>query len=529
MKSLFTLFILILCFTAKSQTIYFPPITGTEWDSITPSSIGWCQDKVDTLINYIGRTNAKAFIILKNGKIVVEQYYGTFTQDSSWYWASAGKSLTSVLIGLAQEQGYLNIYDSLPKYLGYGFSSCDTSAEDSIRIINQLSMTTGFNDDYAGVADNYCTDDSCLVCIAPPGTRWAYGTAPYTMLDWVIDSATGLTSNQFKAANLNTQTGITGQFYPDGFLNLYYSTARSFARFGLLISNHAVWNGDTIMHDTAYYDQMINSSQSINLSYGYLWWLNGKASYHLPQTQIQFPGMLVPDAPADMYAALGKNNQILNIVPSLGLVMIRMGNTMDSVSQEVSNSADDSIWVRLNAAFCQVLPVTSLNFSGMINDDKTDLTWNTATEINNAYFSVQRCSDAVNFVTIGQVKGAGNSTKPVNYSFTDTHPLTGINYYRIKQTDLNNQSSISKTIALHYTANQNNNVNLYPNPANSFIQLSFTQTQNNFDVEIMNPLGQPLLRTSNQCKIDISQLSRGVYFLKINAGNNLFVKKFQKL
>ena len=527
MKKFLTLLIVIISFTATSQTTYFPPTTGTTWDTISPASLGWCQDKVDSLVNYIGNTNGKAFIVLKNGKIVIEKYYGTFTQDSSWYWASAGKSMTAFLVGLAQEQGYLNIHDSLPKYLGHGFSSCDTSAEDSIRIINQLSMTTGFNDDYAGTPNNFCTADSCLVCIAAPGTRWAYHNAPYTMLDWVVDSASGLTINAFKTLNLNTQTGITGQYFPSGYNNIYYSVPRSFARFGLLVSNHGAWGTDTIMHDTGYFNQMVNTSQNINLSYGYLWWLNGKASYHIPQTQLQFPGPLVPDAPADMFAALGKNNQILNIVPSLGLVFIRMGNSMDSTSLEVSNQADDSIWVRLNAAMCSSLPIKLLGFNAVADNNKTHLTWSTATESNNDHFTVQRSQDAMHFANIATIKGAGNSSVILNYSFTDLYPFTGINYYRIEQTDYDGQATFSKTIAVNYVS-KINTVNVFPNPATNSIQLLFSQPVNNFEVEIVNTLGEQLLKITNQMKIDISSLPAGVYFLKTTSGNNMFMNNFQK-
>ncbi|MEO8150811.1 MAG: serine hydrolase [Bacteroidia bacterium] len=360
MKKLFTIIILFFALNAKSQSLYFPPATGTSWDTISPVSLGWCQDKIDTLVNYLGQHNTKAFIVLKDGKIAIEHYFGTFTQDSIWYWASCGKSLSSFLIGLAQEQGYLNIQDSLPKYLGHGFSSCGAAAEDSIRIIHQLTMTTGFDDMYGGVtSENHCTDDSCLVCIASPGTRWAYHNAPYTMTHWVLDSATGMTANAFKNLNLNSTCGITGAFLPSGYDDIYYSKPRSFARFGLLMLAKGIWNSDTIMHDSVYFNQMINTSQNINLAYGYLWWLNGKASYHLPNTQIQIPGFLEPDAPADMYSALGKNDQILNIVPSMNLVTIRMGDPF-GLPIEVSNIVNDSIWVRLNDVFCNA---TSVPFS----------------------------------------------------------------------------------------------------------------------------------------------------------------------
>jgi CubicO group peptidase (beta-lactamase class C family) len=348
----FLLLSIFISTSIKAQNIYFPPAGSNNWDTLSPQSLGWCSDALDSLIDFVGSTHAKAFLILKDGKMVVEHYYGTFTVDSSWYWASAGKSLTAFLTGLAQEQGYLNIHDSLPKYLGYGFSSCGNSSEDSIRIIHQLTMTTGFDEDYGGVStENHCTDDSCLVCIASPGMRWTYHNAPYTIIHRVLNSATGMSVNAFKTINLNAVTGIEGLFFPSGYDEVYVSKARSFARFGLLILNNGVWDMDTIMHDNVYFHDMINSSQMLNPSYGYLWWLNGKASYRLPGTQFQFSGSLVPHAPPDMFAAMGKNDQILNIVPGSGIVLVRMGDPMYS-SLEIPNFNNDSIWIRLNRVLC---------------------------------------------------------------------------------------------------------------------------------------------------------------------------------
>ncbi|NBU04032.1 MAG: hypothetical protein EBT60_06995 [Bacteroidetes bacterium] len=92
-----TLFILSAVVTkqAKAQTTYFPPNTGT-WETITPQSLGWCDANIDSLYNYLNQKNTKAFIILKDGKIVLEKYFGNFTQDSIWYWASASPHLPLV-------------------------------------------------------------------------------------------------------------------------------------------------------------------------------------------------------------------------------------------------------------------------------------------------------------------------------------------------------------------------------------------------------------------------------------------------
>ena len=101
-----------LCFTASAasaQQLYFPPLTGNTWETVTPASLGWCEQYLDSLDEMLDNTNSKAFIILKDGKIAHEKYFDAFTQDSIWYWASAGKSLTSLLVGISQQEGFLYI------------------------------------------------------------------------------------------------------------------------------------------------------------------------------------------------------------------------------------------------------------------------------------------------------------------------------------------------------------------------------------------------------------------------------------
>src|SRR5690606_4649220 len=209
---------------------------------------------------YLESKNTKSFIVLKDGKIVIEKYFGTFTQDSLWYWASAGKTLTAFMVGIAQQENYLSINDTTSKYLGQGWTNCTTSQEEKITIRNQLTMTTGLDD---GVPDNHCTLDTCLNYIADAGTRWAYHNAPYTLLDEVIASATGQTLNAYTNQKLKIPTGITGTFAPSGYNNVFISKARSMARFGLLILNKGNWNGNPIMTDTTYFNQMVNTSQSL--------------------------------------------------------------------------------------------------------------------------------------------------------------------------------------------------------------------------------------------------------------------------
>lgn len=353
MKILLFAVLLSLPLTVRSQNLYFPPLTGNAWDTLSPASLGWCQDEIDSLIAYLDTKNTKAFLLLKDGKIVIEQYFGTFTVDSAWYWASAGKTLTAFTLGIAQQEGLLSIQDTSAQYLGAGWTACPPLKEEKITIRNQLTMTTGLDD---GVPDHYCTLDTCLQYLADAGTRWAYHNGPYTLLDSVIESASGQPLNSYFNQKVKALTGMTGAFFPSGYNNVFVSKPRSMARFGLLMLNEGNWNGTQVMTDTAYFQQMISTSQNFNLSYGYLWWLNGKPSFMAPGLQFAFPGPLNTHAPADMYAALGKDGQMLNVVPSLNLVYVRMGDAPGV--GEVPLNFNDSIWAKLNAAMCNT---TALN------------------------------------------------------------------------------------------------------------------------------------------------------------------------
>ena len=343
------IFLLLFTNESQSQSLYFPPLTGTAWASVSPASLGWCTDKIDTLMSFLAANRTRAFIVLKDGRIVIEQYFSPFTSDSTWYWASAGKTLTAFLIGIAQHDSILSIDDSTSRYLGNGWTSCPPNKEQLITILHQLTMTTGLKDD---VPDPYCTLPTCLIYEADAGKRWAYDTAPYSLLDNVILQASGQRFyNQYFYTKISSRIGMNGLWVQSDYDNLYVSNARSMARFGLLILNRGIWNTDTLLADTSYFHRMTNTSQSLNPSYGYLWWLNGKASYMVPQSQIVIPGSWAPNAPSDMIGALGKNGQFINVVPSQRLIMVRIGEAPDS-SYDVPMQFNDDIWRKLNGVIC---------------------------------------------------------------------------------------------------------------------------------------------------------------------------------
>ncbi|MEI7471084.1 MAG: serine hydrolase domain-containing protein [Ferruginibacter sp.] len=322
---------------------YYPPLTGDVWDTKTAASAGWDETLLQAAFDFAGTKNTYGLIVLQHGKIVKEQYWNGWTKDSRYYIASAGKSVVAFIAGMAQQDGIININNKVSQYLGTGWTSLPLAKENLITVKNQLTMTTGLDD---GVADPDCTTAACLTYKADAGTRWAYHNAPYHLLQNVLSNASGKTFNQYSKEKLFDKIGMPGAFW----LNyIMYCTTREAARFGSLILSKGKWDTNTLLSDQAYYTSMINTSQNFNQSYGYLWWLNGKNSFMAPGTQIVFPGSLSSNAPADMFSALGKDDKKIYIVPSLDVVVVRLGDNAGTSTLGPS-SFDNEIWGKLKLA-----------------------------------------------------------------------------------------------------------------------------------------------------------------------------------
>ncbi len=347
--------LLALSFSGFTQTtIYFPPKTGTIWETISPTSLGFCPERIDSLYRMLEDRNTKSFILLQDGKIVLEKYFGTFTRDSFWYWASAGKSLSAFLVGQAQDEGLLDINKPTSAYLGAGWTSAPPDKEALITVRDQLRMTSGLDD---GVPDDDCTDPACLLYKADAGTRWAYHNGVYHLVHDVIEEASGQSINLFTKTRLLDRVGMTGLWIN----HIQYGRARDMARFGLLMLANGVWSGDTLLRNQQYLYDMVHPSQTLNRSYGYLWWLNGQQSFMLPGLQLVIPGKVVPNAPDDMYMALGKNDQKIHVVPSKRWVVVRQGEsgTVGPNGGTVPIVLDNQIWDYLNKLVCT--PVSTDN------------------------------------------------------------------------------------------------------------------------------------------------------------------------
>lgn len=168
-------------------------------------------------------------------------------------------------------------------------------------------------------------------------------------------------------------------------------------------------------------------------------------------------------------------------------------------------------------------------------EDKVLLRWNTATELDNDFFTVERSRNGIDFTPITNIKGAGTTTLPQNYSFIDENPYNGINYYRLKQTDFDGTTDYSEVRSIEIKG-QDTHPHVFPNPVENILSLDLgTQTKTtDLNYSIYDWAGRELMRgTLNNAngtgRIDLtntSAMTTGMYVLKIEGFEEGF--KFAK-
>ncbi|HUH73745.1 MAG TPA: DUF4832 domain-containing protein [Chitinophagales bacterium] len=178
------------------------------------------------------------------------------------------------------------------------------------------------------------------------------------------------------------------------------------------------------------------------------------------------------------------------------------------------------------------LPIELLNFNvTSIGNKYVKLDWQTASEMNNDFFTIERSNNGNHWNEIAVIDGAGNSSTVLNYTATDKNPLYGSSYYRLKQTDFDGNFQYSKIQNLNISSTKNSTVKIYPNPTDQQITIEGEK----YELEsfnIYNKLGQNVTSATQIIKyfeggirMDISKLNSGIYYLKTKNTVNILFKK----
>jgi hypothetical protein len=181
------------------------------------------------------------------------------------------------------------------------------------------------------------------------------------------------------------------------------------------------------------------------------------------------------------------------------------------------------------------LPIKMGDFTAVQKPTGIQLNWETLTEQNSSHFDVERSADGVNFTTIGRVNAKGNSTNKQSYSFPDETPVAGINFYRLKLSDIDNSYTYSRIVAVK-SGGQPVSVELFPNPASSLLQVQLPARQKEtIRLFITDASGRmidsrfvSLSEGNNALSIPVSHLPNGTYFLSIENKDGRQTKTFLK-
>lgn len=164
--------------------------------------------------------------------------------------------------------------------------------------------------------------------------------------------------------------------------------------------------------------------------------------------------------------------------------------------------------IQITIYYSGVLPVELLYFNADCASDKeVNIKWATASQSNNDYFTVERSLDGINFEGINSVKGAGSNTQTLHYSVMDLKFFSGINYYRLKQTDFNGDHQYSNMKEVSCLLNKDEFIS-YPNPASE--QITF---KGSGKVYVYNMLGENIYTSDvdKEMEIDLSKYPKGTY------------------
>jgi CubicO group peptidase (beta-lactamase class C family) len=319
------------------------PVPSAHWPRAAPADVGLDSDALDRIAFDAGASGSNCLVVVRHGQVAAEWYWnGADASTPQEVW-SVSKSVTSALVGIAQDDGSLQIgepaADFLPSW--QGTDSAPVTVQDLLS--NNSGRFWSYESDYVQMWGKEPDQSAYAIGLEqqyPPGDVWTYNNAAIQTLSEVLQAATGVEPAQFARDRLFAPIGMTDTTIhtDDAGNTLTYagvqSTCLDLARFGLLFLHGGAWGSDQIVSSEYVQAATATPSTDLNAAYGYLWWLNREgpiASAGAP-TQPGNPGatprgQMVAAAPDDMFWAIGLGNQIVQVDPGSDTVVVRLGPT----------------------------------------------------------------------------------------------------------------------------------------------------------------------------------------------------------
>lgn len=310
---------------------YWP--TAATWERVEAAKAGFDAVRLNAAVEAALADRSASVIVLRGGRLVAERYAPGLDPARPLEIASAGKSMVSVLVGVALDRGMIKSLDQsaaefIPLWRG--------TPKSAITIRHMLSMTSGL--DLTGLKDRGVSGDQFQINAAAaqrdaPGARWAYATPIYHLLFHVLARAAGEPFEAFGNRALLAPVGMTDSSWvttpgigADGSATSYYTarcTARDLARFGVMALRGGQWGAQRIV-SSRYLREATSPSQDLNPAYGLLWWENARPGFAAGGDRTAL-GLRFPGSPSDTFAALGAGGQAVMVSPSLDVVVVRQG------------------------------------------------------------------------------------------------------------------------------------------------------------------------------------------------------------
>lgn len=324
--------------TSSTYQYQIPADTGDGWETTSLTDAGLDSEQLAAMMEDIrdgGFDNLYSLLIVKDGRLVFEEYFRRHNQNSIDDVASVTKSVTSILVGIAIEQGLIEgpdqyLTELLPSHTD--LLNADP-LKQKLQLWHILTMTSGIEWDEETYPYGNSKNDATYMERSPdpvqfilsrpiirePGTQFQYSGANSMLLSAILQEATGMPLVDFAKLNLFEPLGINrygwesytdGHTNTDGGLNL---RPRDMAKIGQLMLNKGQWNGVQIISpEWVAESTLAHTTAMLGVRYGYQWWRENQA-------------ILLESV--ETYFAAGYGGQLISVYPDQNMIVIVTGET----------------------------------------------------------------------------------------------------------------------------------------------------------------------------------------------------------